>query len=264
MCIFVFCFLVCFLKRPAEGISREAFATHYRFRSFSDNQDRSPGEKELRNARLFGSRDCARSACISLHGIFTCHPTYNVWYVNFGMSIPSPWSFLETSQCTGLGPLARVGHGSNVLCPAMERVIGVGWPMWLTSQRQNASWDLRCWKITNILLSTLTFNVNLKMNQTFKHCDHGEVRLAINTLGIPLPVVLSPHHHNLAKHRKVRVLGPDVDTTKAPTQKHHHTTKIDFSSWAGCYRQPKSTRITTKNRLQFLGRMLQNIEKYEN
>ena len=71
MCIFVFCFLVCFLKRPAEGISLEAFATHYRFRSFSDNQDRSPGEKEFRNARLFGSRDCARSACISHHGIFS-------------------------------------------------------------------------------------------------------------------------------------------------------------------------------------------------
>ena len=88
-------------------------------------------------------------------------------------------------------------------------------------------------------------------------------------------------NHNLAKQRKVRILGPDVDTTKAPTQKHHHTTKIDFSSWdvtdnrkvrellrkidfsswAGCCRTSKSTRISTKNRLQFLGRMLQRQKR---
>ena len=36
------------------------------------------------------------------------------------------------------------------------------------------------------------------------------------------------------------------------------------SSWAGCCRTPKSTRITTKTWLEFLGRMLQNTEKYEN
>ena len=39
---------------------------------------------------------------------------------------------------------------------------------------------------------------------------------------------------------------------------------IDFSSWAGVCRTPKSTKITRKHRLQFLGRMLQNTEKYEN
>ena len=47
-------------------------------------------------------------------------------------------------------------------------------------------------------------------------------------------------------------------------QKHHHTTKSDFSSWAGCCWQPKSTRIIMQTRLQFLGRMLRNTEKYEN
>ena len=41
------------------------------------------------------------------------------------------------------------------------------------------------------MLSVFTFGMNLKMNQTFKSCEHGEVRLAINTLGTPLPVVLS-------------------------------------------------------------------------
>ena len=42
------------------------------------------------------------------------------------------------------------------------------------------------------------------------------------------------------------------------------TTKMNISSWAGCCRTPTSTKITRKHRLQFLGRMLQNTEKYEN
>ena len=37
--------------------------------------------------------------------------------------------------------------------------------------------------------------------------------------------------------------------------------KIDFSSWAGCCGTPKSTKITTKTRLQFLGRMLQRQKR---
>ena len=40
--------------------------------------------------------------------------------------------------------------------------------------------------------------------------------------------------------------------------------KMNISSWAGCCRTPKSTTITMKNEHQFLGRMLQNTEKYEN
>ena len=37
--------------------------------------------------------------------------------------------------------------------------------------------------------------------------------------------------------------------------------KRDISSWAGCCRTPKSTRITTQTRHQFLGRMLRNHRK---
>ena len=51
-----------------------------------------------------------------------------------------------------------------------------------------------------------------------------------------------------AEHRKVR---------KLPR-------KMNISSWAGCCRTPTSTKITRKHRLQFLGRMLQNTQKYEN
>ena len=40
------------------------------------------------------------------------------------------------------------------------------------------------------------------------------------------------------------------------------TTLCDyFSSWAGCCRTPKSTKITRKHRLQFLGRMLQRQKR---
>ena len=37
--------------------------------------------------------------------------------------------------------------------------------------------------------------------------------------------------------------------------------KLDFSSWAGCCGTPKSTKITTKTRLQLLGRMLQRQKR---
>ena len=37
--------------------------------------------------------------------------------------------------------------------------------------------------------------------------------------------------------------------------------KMNISSWAGCARTPKSTRITTQTRLQFLGRMLQRQKR---
>ena len=57
--------------------------------------------------------------------------------------------------------------------------------------------------------------------------------------------VLGP---DVAEHRKVRKLAGN----------------IDFSSWAGCCRTPKSTKIIRKNEHEFLGRMLQNTEKYEN
>ena len=36
---------------------------------------------------------------------------------------------------------------------------------------------------------------------------------------------------------------------------------IDFSSWAGCCRTPKSTKITRKHRIQFLSRMLQRQKR---
>ena len=57
------------------------------------------------------------------------------------------------------------------------------------------------------------------------------------------------------------VLGPDVaehrKVRKVPR-------KITISSRAGCCRAPKSTKSSRQNEHQFLGRMLQNTQKYEN
>ena len=103
----------------------------------------------------------------------------------------------------------------------------------------------------------------------------------------------SPHHHITTI-----LLGPDVDSTAPPRQRtsvlgpdgaehrkvgklsrkmnisswdgaeHRKVRKLprkmNISSWAGCCRTPTSTKITTKNEHQFLGRMLQNTDKYEN
>ena len=54
------------------------------------------------------------------------------------------------------------------------------------------------------------------------------------------------------------VLGPDVADNRKVRELPR---KLDFSSWAGCCSTPKSTRITRKNRLQFLGRMLQRQKR---
>ena len=73
-------------------------------------------------------------------------------------------------------------------------------------------------------------------------CDHSMGALYVSTLCV---TTLCLHSMCEREHRKVRKLPGN----------------IDFSSWAGCCRTPKSTKITRKNRLQFLGRMLQRQKR---
>ena len=54
------------------------------------------------------------------------------------------------------------------------------------------------------------------------------------------------------------VLGPDVAEHRKVRELPR---KLDFSSWAGCCRTPKSTKITTKSRLQFVCRKLQRQKR---
>ena len=54
------------------------------------------------------------------------------------------------------------------------------------------------------------------------------------------------------------VLGPDVAEHRKVRK---FPRKMNISSCAGCCRTPKSTKITTKTRLQFLGRMLQRQKR---
>ena len=75
-------------------------------------------------------------------------------------------------------------------------------------------------------------------------CDHSMGALYVSTLcdHENSTSVLGP---DVAEHRKVRKLPG----------------KMNISSWAGCCRTPKSTKITRKHRLQFLGRMLQRQKR---
>ena len=68
---------------------------------------------------------------------------------------------------------------------------------------------------------------------------------------------------NTEKHEKYHekwtwVLGPDVAEHRKAGKLLR---KMNISSWAGCCRTPKSTKLTRKNRLQFLGRMLQRQKR---
>ena len=73
-------------------------------------------------------------------------------------------------------------------------------------------------------------------------CDHSMGALYVSTLCV---TTLWEHSMCEHEHRKVR---------KLPR-------KMNISSWAGCCRTPKSTKITRKHRLQFLGRMLQRQKR---
>ena len=68
-------------------------------------------------------------------------------------------------------------------------------------------------------------------------------------------------------HTRTRTSLFNIYTSQ--TTPNHHTTRNvqkrkNSSSFGGCCRTPTSTKITRKHRLQFLGRMLQNSDKYEN
>ena len=65
--------------------------------------------------------------------------------------------------------------------------------------------------------------------------------------------------HENYHEKSTSVLGPDVGEHRKVRDLRR---KIDISSWAGCCTTPKSTGSTTKNKHQFLGRMLQNTQKY--
>ena len=74
-------------------------------------------------------------------------------------------------------------------------------------------------------------------------CEHDVWALYMLALYVSTNIFVSTQCEH--EHRKVRKLAR----------------KINISSWAGCGRTPKSTRITMQTRLQFLGRMLQRQKR---
>ena len=97
---------------------------------------------------------------------------------------------------------------------------------------------------------------------------HRNVRVLGPDVGSNTKTPKTPgQNHNLTKHRKVRGLGPDVGSnTKTPKtpRRNHNLTKHRKVRVLGPdveHKNTQNTRITTKTRLQFLGRMLQRQKR---
>ena len=102
--------------------------------------------------------------------------------------------------------------------------------------------------VTTLYVSTLCVTT-LCVSTLWEHsicehsmCDHSMGALYVSTLCV---TTLCLHSMCEREHRKVRKLPGN----------------IDFSSWAGCCRTPKSTKITRKNEHHFLVRMLQRQKR---
>ena len=139
--------------------------------------------------------------------------------------------------------------------------------------------------VTTLCVSTLCVTTLCEHSM----CDHSMwalyvSTLCVTTLCVTTLCVTTLCEHSMREHKNTTTPTQKHHHTTTPAQKHHHkrhamcehslwartpkstkiTTKNEHHSWAGCCRTPKSTKITTKNEHQFLGRMLQNTEKYEN
>ena len=75
--------------------------------------------------------------------------------------------------------------------------------------------------------------------------------LCVGTLCVGTLCATTLWEHSMCEHE---VLGPDVAEHRKVRKLPR---KMNISSWAGCCRTPKSTKITRKHRLEFLSRMLQ-------
>ena len=154
-------------------------------------------------------------------------------------------------------------------------------------------WALYVWPL---YVSTMCEH-SMREHPVYEH--HVWALYCVNTLCVSTLCVSTLCGHAMCDHSMwaLYVWAPCVSTLYVSTMRGHsmcehskkyenYQGKIDISSWAGCCRTPKSTRITTnnehqflgriycrtpkrtkittKNRHQFLGRMLQNTKKHEN
>ena len=135
------------------------------------------------------------------------------------------------------------------------------WALYVTTLCEHSMCDHSMWALYGSTLcehsmrdhSMLTLYVStLCVTSLCEHsmCDQSMWTLYGSTLYVSTLCVttLCEHSmcdHSIWAHRKVRKLPG----------------KMNISSWAGCCRTPKSTKITRKHRLQFLGRMLQRQKR---
>ena len=90
-------------------------------------------------------------------------------------------------------------------------------------------------------------------------CDHSMGALYVwalyvSTLGVTILCEPSMCDHSMWALYVWPLYGSTLKVQKLPR-------KMNISSWAGCCRTPKSTKSSTKTRLQFLGRMLQRQKR---
>ena len=104
-------------------------------------------------------------------------------------------------------------------------------------------------------------------------CDHSMWALYVWPLYVSTLCVTTLCEHSMCEHSMwAHVWARCVPqkhhhkNTATPPQKHHLCEQHVWARCVGtlCVSSPKSAKITTKNEHQFLGRMLQNTEKYEN
>ena len=144
--------------------------------------------------------------------------------------------------------------------------------MWDHSMWEHSMWALYVWPLYETTLCETTL------------CDHSMWPLYVRPLDVTTLCVttLCEHRTTILQNTEKYEFSGRMSTPPQKHQKHHdkttilqNTEKYEFSGrmltpqkhqHKNTTTPPKSTsvRITTKNRLQFLGRMLQNIEKHEN
>ena len=130
-------------------------------------------------------------------------------------------------------------------------------------------WALYVWPLYVSTLCVTTLCVTTLCEHSM--CDHSMWALYVWPLYVSTLCVTTLWEHSLCDHpmwplyvntekyenyyeKWTSVLGPDVADHRKVRKLPR---KMNISSWAGCCRTPKSTKITRKHRLQFLSRMLQ-------
>ena len=174
----------------------------------------------------------------------------------------SMWALYVSTLCqTTLCEHSMCGHS---MCDHSMWALYM-WPLYVSTLCVTTLWEHSMCGHSMWALYVGPFYVSTLCVTTL--CEHSMCDHSMGALYVwPLYVSISswawccrtPDKYENYHEKWTSVLGPDVaehpKVRKLPR-------KMNISSWAGCCRTPKSTKITRKHRLQFLGRMLQRQKR---